>query len=136
MSNSNDQRILELKKQIELKKEKLGKSARFTPITNCSLELHGTRHNLNVLDKEKLLQLLVMLNSYYLSAKDLAVLTQVTFSGYKLDEWLTDINAKLNILSRKSEEQALKVMEDKLLKLLSDGKKVELEIDEIEAMLK
>ncbi|MGV4321182.1 hypothetical protein [Bacillus mojavensis] len=136
MTNTNDQRILKLKKQIEVKKEKLGKTSRFTPVTNCSLEVDGVRFNINVLDKEKLIMLAVKLNSYLLSAKDLGYEDQFIISGYKVEDWLTDIKSRLDILSKKDEERSLKVMEDKLAKLLSEDKKVELEIDEIESLLK
>lgn len=136
MSNNNDARILEMRKQIEESKKKLGKSSRFTPITNCSIELDGTRHNINVLQKEQLISLMVKLNAYLMSAKALDVAEDYLISGYSPADWITDLKSKLDILSRKDEEQALKLMEEKLLKLLSDGKKVELEIDEIESMLK
>ncbi|QPK89845.1 hypothetical protein IEN91_05250 [Bacillus velezensis] len=136
MTNTNDQRILKLKKQIEVKKEKLGKLSRFAPITNCSLEVDGVRFNINVLDKEKLIMLAVKINSYLLSAKDLGYENQFIISGYKVEDWLTDIQSRLDILSKKDEERSLKAMEDKLAKLLSEDKKVELEIDEIESLLK
>lgn len=135
MSNSNDQRILELKKQIEGKKEKLGKSLRFAPVTNCSIELDGVRHNIQVLTKEQLVMLMVKLQSYLMAAKTLEVSDDFNISGYHVCDWIEDIQNKIDILSRKDEERKLKVMEDKLLKLLSDGKKVELEINDIESML-
>jgi hypothetical protein len=136
MSNEkNDQRILQLKEQIEKKKEQLGKSLRFSPLTNCSLELEGERYNINVLQKEQLTILLLRLNMYRISAIDLGV-NSVKISGYLLSEWISDIKAKIEILSRKDEERNLKAMEDKLVKLLSDGKKVELELNEIESLLK
>lgn len=38
--SKNDERILELKEKINQKKEEISKSsARFNPITNCSIEL-------------------------------------------------------------------------------------------------
>lgn len=138
MSNeTNDQRILQLKEQIEKKKEQLGKSTRFTPLTNCSLELEGERYNINVLSKEQLISLMIRLNMYKLSASDLGlIMSDVEFSGYDVLDWISDIKAKIEILSRKDEERNLKAMEDKLVKLLSDGKKVELELDEIASLLK
>jgi transcriptional regulator of NAD metabolism len=136
MGNTNDQRILTLKKQIEEKKEKLGKSTKFVPVTNCSIELDGVRYNIQVLTKEQLIMLMVKLNSYLMSAKVLEVLDDFNISGYHVSDWISDIQAKIDVLSRKDEERKLKAMEDKLLKLLSDGKKVELEIDEIESLLK
>lgn len=136
MSSNNDQRILELRKQIEVKKEKLGKTLKFTPVTNCSIELDEKRYNIQVLTMEQLVSLMVKLNAYLMSAKALGVAEEYAVSGFHASDWITDIQYKIDILSRKDEERKLKVMEDKLLKLLSDGKKVELEIDEIESLLK
>jgi hypothetical protein len=137
MSNiNNDQRILELKKQIEIKKEKLKQSERFSPITNLSIEFEGDRCNLNVLQKPDLITLLIRLNIYLISAKDLGIETEYILSGYKLEEWITDIKAKMDILSRKDEERNLKALEDKLSKMLSDDKKIELELNEIADFLK
>jgi hypothetical protein len=136
MANENDQRILLLRKKIVDKKEKLKKIKKFTPVTNCSIEVDGNRYNINVLTKEKILTLMIKLNAYLLSAKDLEIDSNYTISGFHLEEWLTDLKNRLNVLSVKDEEQALKAMESKLTTLLSDGKKVELEIDEIESLLK
>jgi hypothetical protein len=136
MSNTNDQRILTLKKQITEKKEKIGRGTRFAPVTNCSIEVDGIRHNIQVLPKDQLIVLMVKLNSYFMSAKALNVQDEYIISGYHVPEWIADIQSRIDILSRKNEENQLKAMEDKLSKLLSERKKVELEIDEIESMLK
>jgi hypothetical protein len=136
MSNANDQRILTLKKQIVEKKEKIGKDTRFAPITNCSIEVDGVRHNIQALTKDQLVALMVKLNAYFMSAKALNVQDEYFISGYHVSEWIADIQSRIDILSRKNEENQLKAMEDKLSKLLSERKKVELEIDEIESMLK
>ncbi|MFQ3543489.1 hypothetical protein Q7A53_05335 [Halobacillus rhizosphaerae] len=133
---NNDERILLLKKQIAEKKKNIGILTRFSPVTNCSLELDGVRFNLNALDKEKLQHLLIKLHTYFLSSKFLKMENEVEYSGYKLDEWITDITSKLDILYKKDEIKKMKAMETKLSELLSDGKKVELEIDEIESLLK
>lgn len=136
MSNSNDQRILIIKKQIAEKKEKLGKNVRFNPVTNCSIEIDGDRNNIQVLAKEQLISLMVKLNAYLMSAKALGVAEEYLVGGYSPVDWIADIQSRIDILSRKNEENQLKAMEDKLSKLLSEGKKVELEIDEIESLLK
>jgi len=135
MANKNDERILKLREQIQAKKDKIGKIGRFTAVTNCSIELDGARFNLNVLDKDSLTKLLVKLNSYLISARELEV-TEIQYSGYTLEDWITDVKAKLNILSKKDEERALSLMEAKLEKMLSDEKQVELELDAIADLLK
>ena len=142
MAKANDERILELKKQIEAKKEKLGKIKRFSPITNCLIGLEGQRYNINVLPKEDLKLLLVKLNGYYISMtsynsnenKDYKI-ESLTIGGYEITDWINDIESKLILLSQKEEERGLKTMEDKLTQLLSEDKQTELEIDEIAKLL-
>ena len=134
-NNNNDERILLLRKQIEAKKEKLGKSKRFSPITNCHIEIEGKRYNLHSLNKVELVRLQVILNMYRLSVVDLGLESFET-SGYELSDWMEDIKSRLEILSRAEEEKSLKRMEKKLSDLLSERKKVELELDEMESMLK
>lgn len=136
MANNNDQKILELKKQIEEKKKKLDKSQKFVPVTNCSIEVDGVRYNIHTLVKEQAIALIVKLNSYAISAKELELLESYAICGYNVIEWIEDLKAKLDFMSRKEEEQKLKAMEAKLDRLLSDDKKVELELNEIESLLK
>jgi len=131
----NDEKILSLKKQILEKKALLTKVARFAPITNCSVELQGEKYNINVLNKDQLILLMIELNLYNMSAKDLGLNT-LDISGYSINDWMADIKSKLEVISYKEEESKLKVMESKLDKLLSNEKKTELEIDEIAALLK
>jgi len=134
--NTNDEKILQLKVQIKEKKGKLKGKKRFTPVTNCSIEIDGIRLNLQVLNKEYLIHLLVKLNSYLLSAVDLGLEDEYKFSGYSIDQWITDIKLKLDILKYEEEDRKLKDLERKLENMLSSEKKVALAIDEIESMIK
>lgn len=136
MSNNNDSRVLELKKQIEEKRKKVNRSEKFNPVTNCSIDINGTRVNIQTLGKEQIVSLLVQLNSYALAAKDLELLSEYSISGYNVQDWIVDLKAKLEHLSRKEEIQKLKAMEAKLDQLLSNEKKVELELNEIASLLK
>ncbi len=135
MGNKNDEVIMKLREQIKEKKTKLKSKKRFVPITNCSIELDGIRYNLQVLIKEQLISLMIKLNTYKMSAIDLNVLDQFIISGYKIDEWITDIKSKLDILSHREEESKLQVLENKLENMLSSEKKIEIEINEITDML-
>jgi hypothetical protein len=134
--NKNDEKIIALKEQISKKKNQLDKAKKFIPITNCSIEIDGVRYNIQVLTKEQLIMLLVKLNSYSLSAGDLGLLNSFTISGYLVNDWITDIKSKLDVVNYKEEELKLKDLENKLDKLLSDEKKTELELNEIEDYLK
>lgn len=135
MTNANDQRILDLKKKIAEKKEKLGKIGRFSPITNCQLELDGIKQQIQVLTKSQLVAVLVRLNAYKLSALDLGVESEYYINGYRVNSWMEDIRQRLDIMSKKDEEQKLKQMEAQLSKLLSEEKQVELQIDSIADLL-
>lgn len=134
--SKNDDRILELKKQVEDKKKEIAsKKTRFVPVTNCILEMDGSTLNLNVLSESALFFLMVRLNSYRMSAADLG-LDKFEISGYDLNDWITDVKARLEVIATKIEENNLKAMEAKLDKLLSEDKKTELELDSIAELLK
>lgn len=134
--SKNDDRILELKKQVEDKKKELAsKKTRFVPIRNCILEMDGMTLNLNVLSESALILLWIRLNTYRMSAADLG-LHKFEISGYDLEDWITDVKARLEVIATKREENNLKAMETKLDKLLSEDKKTELELDSIAELLK
>lgn len=131
--SKNDERVLQLKKIIDEKKSKLKAVKRFLPLTNCVLNLENENYNLNVLQLDDLKLLLVKLNMYLMSAKDLDV--ELNISGYSIEDWMTDVKSKMEIFEHKKKESELKTLEAKLDKMLSDEKKTELELDEIAALL-
>ena len=131
----NDDKILELKKRIDKKKEELGKSQRFAPVTSCSIELDGARHNLHAVSRETLVLLACKLQALYTAAADLGLEEDLAISGFHVKEWGADIKARLAIMDRKKTEGELAAMEAKLDKLLSVDKKTELELAAIEALL-
>lgn len=134
--SKNDDRILELKKQIETKKKAISeKKVRFIPETNCVLNMDGITINLNVCSDDALVLLLIRLNSYLMSAVDLGM-SNFEISGYSVTAWIEDIKSKLEVSDLNKKKSDLKKMESKLDKLLSDDKKTELEIDEIANLLK
>ena len=112
--SKNDDRILELKKQIEIKKKAVSvKKIRFIPETNCVLNMDGITINLNVCSDDALVLLLIRLNSYLMSAVDLGM-SDFEISGYSITAWIKDIKSKLEVSSLKKEETDLKKMESKL----------------------
>ena len=131
--SKNDERVLQLNEIIDKKKLELKGAKKFTPLTNCILDLEDQKYNLNVLRLNDLQLLLVRLNMYLMSAKDLKINLEI--SGYNIAEWITDIKCKIEIFEYKKKEAELKTLEVKLDKMLSDEKKTELELDEIAALL-
>lgn len=133
MATKNDKRVLQLKKIIDEKKSELKAVKRFTPLTNCVLNLDNQNYNLNILQLDDLKLLLVKLNMYLMSANDLDM--GLDISGYNIAEWMSDVKTKIEIFEYKKKESELKTLEAKLDKMLSDEKKTELELDEIAALL-
>lgn len=134
MTNKHDTKILNLKKQIEAKKKELGMVARFSPITNCSIEFLDKRFNINTLRKPDLEDLLINLNIVRMSVEQLEI-KDYSISGYTIEDWMTDISAKIKTIDHQSEVVKLKQAEAKLDELLSDDKKIELELNEIEGLI-
>ena len=104
--------------------------------TNFHISIDNTVVDIRWLSKEQLIALIVKLNCYKISAKELGLLDEYIISGYNVRDWIEDIKAKLDVVSRKDEERKLTEMENKLHYLLSNEKKIELELTEIEASLK
>jgi hypothetical protein len=135
MATKNDKVILNLKKEIETKKALLATSVKFNPITNCSLELDGTRYNLHVANKETLLLLIAKLNSFNKSLAEVMPGESLTISGYKVDHWMEDLIAKFNVLNVFNEKVRLQALEAKLYQLLSVDTKVEIEIEDLKKQI-
>lgn len=133
MAMTNDDKIMQLREIIVKKKEELKKYDKFCPITNCVLDLDGKKYNLNVLQENDLVLLWVKLDSYLVSAERLHV--NLILSGYDVLDWIEDIRDKLRDVEKRKKESELKKMESKLTALLSDNKKTELELSDIEMIL-
>lgn len=136
MNMTNDEKILQLKSQIEAKREKIGATKKFSPTTSCSLEMDGTRYNLHTLSKHDLTFLLCKLESLNNVAKSHDLAEYLVFNGYTAENWIADIQQKLDVLTQKADIQALDKLELKLESMLSDDKKIELELDSIANLLK
>ena len=134
MAQKNDERIMQLKQQIEKKRNELAEhNNRFVPITNCLLVLDKVTYNLHVESSE---MLLIKLNMIAMSAKDLSIDTsKLIISGYSLNDWIEDVKSNLEVQRYKKEKSDLNALEKKLTALLSEDKQTELEIDKLAALL-
>jgi hypothetical protein len=131
MATENDKVILNLKKEIEAKKKLLASEVKFNPITNCSLELDGSRYNLHVANKETLLVLIAKLQGMKNALAGVMPNETLTFGGYVVEDWLKDLTAKFQVQNVSREKERLQKLEAKLHELLSVDTKVELEIKDI-----
>lgn len=129
--SKNDDKILDLKAQIEKKKRDIGIVRNFNPSTNCILNIDNVNYNIHTFSKTQIIHMLVKLNSMMMSAKDLGLEDQLEFNGYNISLWIEDLMKLLNITNIRQEQVKLVQMEKRLTEMLSDNKKIELELDEI-----
>jgi hypothetical protein len=133
----NDEKILELKNQIKTKKEELTKIDKFRPITNCiitSYVMGFDKLNINTLNTNDLKLLAIRLKSY-LNPNNGLKYTDVLLSGFKLSDWVEDIENKIENNNKISKMKELEVLENRLTEMLSNTKRTELEIEEISKLL-
>lgn len=137
MATKNDERIIELKKIIEKKREELNNMhSRFLPKTNCILQLDGETYNLNVATWN-LAYLIIKINALIKSAESLNMSAEeIIISGFSLADWFDDIKSKKDSIDYRDKKRELATIENKLNSLLSDDKQTELQIDSLEALLK
>jgi Fe-S-cluster containining protein len=142
--SKNDNTILALQEKIAAKEEELNNAKfAFKPKTNCVLYYDGEEYNLNLCtsnDAKILLCKLYMLVEYYdkLQSISKGFLSKepLMLNGFDINDWIEDIDNKLRAIELKEEENKLKAYKKKLDKLLSDDKKTELLLQEIEDDLK
>lgn len=133
MATKNDNLIMQLKEKVELKRKELNEFSIPAYKTNLVLDMDGQKTNINVLNEDGLRFLLVKMNMYRLSMKDLEMSIQI--SGYDVNDWIDDINAKLSTFAYKKRKKELEKTEEQLDLLLSEEKKTELEIERLAKIL-
>ena len=128
----NDTKILALKKVIEEKREKINKMATtFAPKTNCLYK--GV--NLHVAKRADLLKMLREVLTLQKLDDEIKEMDygfnddEFLIENYTADDWLHDIKSRMDVLSIRNEKDKLAKMEKRLEQLLSNEKKVELEIE-------
>lgn len=144
---NNDDRILKLKKSIEEKRAEIEKIGKYVPITTCIIQpKFGEKINLHVLDENELVLLLSWLQAIsigfsdhveYGDLEDIDLeVSEPKISGFSIADWKEDIKNLLRQKKIKAKKLQLNAMEKKLTALLSEDKRTELELDDIEALLR
>lgn len=140
---NNDERILKLLNEIKLKEGKIESYKKEDYRTNCMLILDKETININTISKNDLKILACKIASLYQGESYLFQSGQfdlrgdlTTINGFNLKEWIFDICERINFLEIKEEKAKLKQMKSKLENMVSDDKKVEMELDLFENMLK
>ena len=144
---NNDERILKLKKSIEEKRAEIEKIGKYVPVTTCIIQpKFGEKINLHVLDENELVLLLSWLKAMGIGFSDYVEydnlegidldIKEPKISGFTIADWKEDIKNLLRQKKIKAKKLQLNAMEKKLTDLLSEDKRTELELDDIEALLK
>jgi hypothetical protein len=134
---TNDKRIIEMREKIRIKKEELESIAKVEYKTHLSLNLVGERYNLNVASEDILLRVLLNLNMINNAVKsDELLQREYRIEGYTVEDWIYDVKAKYELKKVRAKKSELIALENKLVNMLSDDKKTELELDSIEDMIK
>jgi len=137
-----DQKILDLIEVVKKKKAAIAKAEKPQWKTNCSFNHgNGVRYNLQVeQDLNTLVQLLgyvLMLESVFAQANYLLnTKEEFNFLGYSREDWQSDIETRIAKIQIKKEKAELQTLEERLSKLISPELRAELELKEIEQILK
>lgn len=133
MATKNDNTILLLKDKIAQKRKELGPEPKFTPETTCIFNLYGDKVNIHTLDESRVMFYLVHFKSMIDASKDIVDLSpeRIIIDGYSIVEWYSDLLNKYFAIQWVRKSKDLTALEQKLDKLLSSDKKVELELADI-----
>ena len=135
-----DEKVLELIKKVEEKRNSITKSSRPRYKTNCTLNISRKNYNIQSINDVELLvtiyaELLIKSNFYNQAKTELNVDIDFVYDGYILNDWKHDIQARINKIKIQEEKKKLKLLEDKLDKLKSTELRAELELQSIEEEL-
>lgn len=141
--NKNDARIMNLRKDIQERKETLSSApVKFNPKTNCILRFNGKSNNLHTCDEETLINLAIDLNCRLISAANLPSPfvpetdpEKIMVCGYSIKDWMSDIYDMIQSFKYDSSIKKLERLERELETLLSADVKTEIRLDEIETLL-
>lgn len=141
MASQNDAKIQAMLKQIETKKKEVSKIERFVPETSMTIDVAGTRYNLNtVTDTAKFIEITAHLISqktnWDAANKILGTTIEFSSGGFSLEQWVSDIQGRLKQVSLRQKKQAISEMEKKLESLMSNDLRTELELSKLEELIK
>ena len=128
-----DDKVLELKKLVDKKRADVKSVKPFQPITTCMLTLDGVNYNLHACTLDQLQYLYLKLHLLYDAMLECNCNPDIC--GFGIADWKSDVQAKIAILLKKNKEKELRDLEKNLDSLLSNEKKTEIELDQIEKLL-
>lgn len=137
MAKKQDKKVLELIEQIRLKKESIEKSERPNWKTNCILDIPEVgKINLHVSndigDLTAAYAHILCRYEYFQKAQtELGTNIAFKYDGYPIEDWHSDILARINKLKISTEKNQLAALEARLNNILSSEAKAKKELDAI-----
>jgi hypothetical protein len=141
MPRKTDQRTLNLIKEVNRQKNEISQAERPSWITNCSFSYSEGRQNDQInLHVESKVQTLILIaaflseksRTYYEAAGQLGVdAPQFTWSGYSVNDWLSDIKSRINEIQIASKRKKLEALEARLNAIVSPELRAEMESEAI-----
>lgn len=139
MSTKNDNKIFELQKKVEEAKENLKKrvdESKHIPITSCKFNFFGQDVNIHTLNKSTCLKYFSILANMRTTLINCGIDPNIIdYEGYSISDIAEDLYRRYRMLDYKEEEEKLKNLESRLIELLSNDARVEMEIDNLSKML-
>lgn len=144
MSRNLDERVVKLMAEVKSRRAKVAKLQKPSWLTSCSLELPG-RDRLNIQVCTDLYHLsfaagilmnIVQTTQAGEEALGLKLKSPIMWQNYPIDDWISDIRLRVQVIQIKSEQDKLAALEEKLKTVTSEDQRREMALDEIEKDLK
>ena len=144
MAKKTDTKTLALLKEVQKRKDDITKWDKPNWTTNCNFSyVEGSSKIIN-LHVEKSVQTLVSIAAflqrkefdYNVAAKNLNVEAPAfRWSGFTVDEWVSDVKARINKVQIATKKKSLQTLEDRLNDIVSPDLRAEMELEAIAAEL-
>lgn len=143
MSTEKDKQVQELFKVVQTRKAEIAKAEKPNWITNCSFGYNkdsSSRVNIQVCSEA--IELITMVahlinakNSFDEAQEILGTKIQFNWMGYTFNDWVTDIQTRINKIEITKKKKELEILETRLNGLISKEMRDQMELDEITKLL-
>jgi len=137
MSDKLDKKVAQMMDEVKKRRARVGSLKKPQWTTTCSLQLPGMeRINIQVVKDLPLLAyacgtLRRMAEDIKSAAKELDIEIEPKWQNYLIDDWISDIKLRVQVTQIKAEQEKLDKLEARLMPLISDEQRREMELEAI-----
>ncbi len=143
----NDKKVKEFREIVAMKKAEIAKAEKLNWLTNCTFSYNRDTSNPHqrfniqtVTDPKEFVEALAFLivqeRSFAEAANELGVSAKFKWQGFDTEDWKQDFQTRISRIKIAEKKKELAQLEVRLNALLSEDLKAELELIEIEKLLK